>query len=649
MIRRLSLALLLAVGCSSEPEPPASWTRSLLSRAPEDASEDLSEDTAETVDGAITFDLDARTVSISAGASITYRVESPRPLALELVGSSASDGTLRVSASTLDAARRVVVDPIWPAEKVTGSTLEQRFDLWEVPKGATFELELSWENAAGDTLELRTLELVERRLPPPPILFVSADTLSARHLSAFGYARPTSPNLARFAEQAVTFERAIANAPWTLPSYITQFSGLYAGASAPPLDVRKGPLPPRALDPQRWTLAECLRANGYRTAAFTGNGFFAGDHRLNQGFDEYRAGLGVGRRLSEILPEARTWIDGLNTLDTPFVFINAMDAHGPYAPRAPFRGRFADDQSVEPLLGMAPVAKSSLPFLGQIPHYVVRLLYPKGEVPSELPVGSIRDAYDEEVLSLDAAIGELFDAWKQAGLWERSIVVVAADHGEAMRDHNWLFCHRTLFGEVTHVPLIVKLPHGRHAGRRIAQAVQLVDIFPTLVEETGLDTAGRVLHGRSLTAALDSGDERSAAPLISEGGSQRGALVELEGWRLIETRLGFAPPAVLITHPRAKAWVAARSPELARFRPGIDELADLGKQLPLQKIFARLAIDLAAPHYELFDLANDPREQVDVAAEHPQRVKAMRALLDSERARARVGQARLDRRDRRAI
>ncbi len=590
---------------------------------------------------------DPASVAVHPGETVAYRLESPRVARVELSARSDSEGRLEVAFSaigSLRGGRRALEQP----RRVAADRFELALAVPALDAGELLEIRVSWQTEGASPLALeRLLAFEERATALPPVLFISADTFSAYHTSLHGYERRTTPVLEELAREAVTFERCIANAPWTEPSYVSQFSGLYPGAALPLGEPESdgGQIVTVPLAPERWTLAEAMRAAGYRTAAFAGNPFFRQDLGFEQGFDRYApAPLGDDGLLRDMLASIRSWLAELAPSDVPFLFLNAMDTHAPYTPPAPYRGKFADDglfatERAAPVVSDFPHVLGGMHYFGQIPRYVAEGAFPPGaEIPEVMAVDELVAAYDEEVLSLDATIGDLLSAWRAAGLWEESVVIVSADHGESLGEHDWLFAHGVPWGEVTRVPLIVKLPGGGSAGSRVTQPVQLVDLYPTLLELAGLDTDGRGLHGRSLVPALF-GRELPDRPILSQGGALGGGLVEHDGWRLIEIRPEHARTAAVVTHPLARSWIAEHRPELEAVAFGqIDVEPLLGAGLT--KELYQLVFALSGPHYELYDLANDPRELIDLADSRQDRLDALRALLDGERARA--AEARID-------
>jgi arylsulfatase A-like enzyme len=255
-----------------------------------------------------------------------------------------------------------------------------------------------------------------------------------------------------------------------------------------------------------------------------------------------------------------------------------------------------------------------------------------------LPVDPIVAMYDEAILKVDDHLGRLFEDLRRRGLYDEAVVVVTGDHGESF-EHDF-YGHGCLWEDIVHVPLIVKLPGREAAGTRVAESVQLVDVYATLLDLVGHEPYAW-LHGRSLLP-LARGESRARAATFSEGGHVKQFMVEDGGWKLVELWPGQDTGDVsVLTHPRVDdAWLSTHFPALvgealtpalfARLRsedPGYaDKLADLRARLQ-------------GPFYELYDLTNDRDERRDVAGEEPQIVARLRGLLEAEKARARQAQA----------
>ena len=451
--------------------------------------------------------------------------------------------------------------------------------------------------------------------------------------------------LDRFAQTAVVFERADANACWTTPSYMSQLTGLLGSAFWSNLDdelFTDMEWNHYYLSEPHWTLAEMLRSAGYRTGAFVDNPKIGSHLGLAQGFEVYDESAA---KISHSVPrggahhaldKALSWLDGLPGEAPVFLFLQVMDVHGPYLPQPPHAGRFTGDGLGERV--ESPVGYRKRGVWGGIPGYIVAPLIGKGPRPLTMDTEPIVAAYDEEILATDAVFGELLDALEERGLGDAALVF-SADHGEAMLEHESYFSHHTVYQETLHVPLVIRFPDGLGAGVRVSQHVQMVDLFPTLGELAGLRVDREHLHGRSLLP-LVRGETLEPAVVHSIGGMFSAVSVTHAGWKLIEYRP--APdksPDVFLSWPRARALLEERYPELEGLVAGSGDRDAFEAVLAQRgtdrfRVSEEIAAELVGPLYELYDLTRDPLEQRDLAAEHPERVRELKKLLQGERRRA---------------
>jgi arylsulfatase A-like enzyme len=296
------------------------------------------------------------------------------------------------------------------------------------------------------------------------VLLVTLDTTRADRLGVYGHARPTSPNLDALASEAIVFERAYSTSSWTLPAHASLFTGKYpashgarhdpqgplvlADAAPAPRSVRA-----RGMSPQEPTLAGLLAGHGWATGAVVGGPWLMRVFGVGAGFDFYDdAGMQsqLGRRATEITENALAW---LARTEEPFLlFLNYFDPHAPYAPPP----RFAR------------------PFL------------PPGVAPDPLSLRQAPALYDGEIRYTDHELGRLFGWLRERGLWERTLVVVTADHGELLGERGDWGHERWLWEPLVHVPLIVKPAGPGRPGRREAAPVSLVDVLPLVLRELGL-------------------------------------------------------------------------------------------------------------------------------------------------------------------
>lgn len=330
--------------------------------------------------------------------------------------------------------------------------------------------------------KLRTSKLAAADAESSNVIVVVVDTLRADHLSSYGYERDTAPFIDGLAAEGVRFENAISPSSWTQPSHASMLTGRYTyetRAETQPLD---GTYP---------TIGEVMQANGYRTAAFSGNTeFFTRRQGLGRGFlhfeDNYRSvpdaffnsslygflfdfyGLrkalkyeGVPTRVlaTDINRSALKWIDGG---DRPFfVFLNYFDVHDPYTPPEPYRSRY-----------------SSIPNPGGLINGFMERYSPPltlEQIQTEI------DAYDGSISYVDDQIRNLFNELDSRGLLDHTIVIITSDHGESFGEHGILQHSASLYLSEIHVPLIVWGPGYVPAGKTVDTPVTLTSIPPTVV------------------------------------------------------------------------------------------------------------------------------------------------------------------------
>jgi arylsulfatase A-like enzyme len=311
--------------------------------------------------------------------------------------------------------------------------------------------------------------------PPPNLLLVSLDTTRADHLSTYGYARETSPNLTKLAAAGARFELAFAPAATTAPSHASVFTGRYPLAHGV---VKNG----ISLGDAEETLAEHLRAAGYQTAAIVSS--FVLDPRFGwqQGFDHYDADLsatgagrewegrivreGFERRADATTARALRWLAAQRDPARPFfLFVHYFDPHDPYDPPEPFESRFA------------------------------------GRAAPKAPASPEIARYDGEIAFSDDAIGALLEALAESGLAGSTLVTVFGDHGEGLYDHGHMAHGLHVYEEAVRIPLLFRFPGRIPADRVIAEPVSLVDLAPTLLALLGRAPVGG-LAGLNLAPAL---------------------------------------------------------------------------------------------------------------------------------------------------
>jgi arylsulfatase A-like enzyme len=347
---------------------------------------------------------------------------------------------------------------------------------------------------------LRAVPLAAPSAAPPAggrsAVLIVLDTLRRDHLSLYGYTRKTTPALDERAARGLVFDDATAVAPWTLPSHASMFTGLWPrthGAHAfRPVADQSGNIYP--LSPERVTLAEIAREHGYRTAGFSSNNAYMSSRwGIDQGFGEYvcrkprLAGVRLGaarelawrwdqrRALYEEMPyftapemtrAAITWL-GRHGDQPFFLFLNYMDVHFPNAAPGTQGLAFEDEASV----------------LGEKKHEGFARYFLGGALtPAERR--AFVNEYDRELIHLDHWVGVLLRYLEESDLDDTTLVVLTADHGEFLGEHELIAHMKDLYNEVVDVPLVVWEP-GATPGRS-ARPVQGLDLFPTILGYLGL-------------------------------------------------------------------------------------------------------------------------------------------------------------------
>ncbi len=380
--------------------------------------------------------------------------------------------------------------------------------------------------------------------PPPPIILISLDTLRPDRLGHHGYPRDTSPNLDRFAAEAVVFDRAYAQAPETLYSHASLFSSRY------PSEL--GPLRHSFRFPQDVpTLASVLRTYGYATAAMTAGGFMAEGFGLQAGFDEYYVLRDWGS-LQHTVPAALTWLDSRPADQPWFLFVHGYDAHARYLKPTPWGYAWADPQREGPARqavrapgGTRRVwgdsyypgdwAKGAFSFDELYlwgPENLASISEEEAQALTAEDHQHISDVYDGAVAYLDAHFGVLMAGLQERELLDEAVIVVFSDHGEALGEHG-LYNHIYLLeDEILAVELMLRLPGGEHGGQRRSELVGLHDVTPTLLELAGA-TEPASTRGRSLLPGLRGEETRPRQAIFSEGAHRQVSV------RSRHTRLSF--------------------------------------------------------------------------------------------------------------
>jgi choline-sulfatase len=449
----------------------------------------------------------------------------------------------------------------------------------------------------------------------PNIILFTLDTTRADRMGFLGSHRGLTPSLDRLAKESAVFARAYAQVPLTTPSHAALLTGTYPQFShiedlGAPLGADLPYIP------------DLLHHAGYQTAAFLGayildpavaapgfdRGFDLYDghfHQRKPGEDRYKS---IERRAEDVANRALGWLS--RHQQRPFfIWLHFYDAHDPYDPPEPFKSHY----SAEP--------------------------------------------YDGEIAYTDSIVGRFIDVLRRHGLYQNSVIAIAADHGEAFGEHGEERHGIFLYDETIHVPVLLKLPAERFAGERIEEQVALADVAPTLLEVAGiavpstmqsqslfpLMVAASTEGGKLGVAQSESSDARKnlTRPVYSESNYAHRAFgwSELSSWRTGKYLYVQAPKRELYdqaTDPSAAKNLAPAARVVADTLES--QLADFRKKASrVQTVPARIdptqAESLRALGYLASDITGkssadeimiDPKDKIEVAN------KFHRSLVDLE-------------------
>jgi len=410
----------------------------------------------------------------------------------------------------------------------------------------------------------------------PHVVLFLVDTLRADRVGAYGCPTPTTPAIDALAAEGIVFEQAYAPEGWTLPCLPSLFTSTFPCEHGIVVDWIADRTQRLTLNPALKTLAERLAALGYETVSSYANPYAGPVTGMTRGFElATKRPFTDGSHVSAWLAErsARPY----------FLYVHNLEPHDPW------KARPAD---IEPF--------------GQVPPAVVRRLHEltfqykpllRVDFADKQPLGTTdntaqqdavlaelhkilpqqRILYDAMVRLADRRVGSVIDALKAAGQWDQTLFILVSDHGEEFAEHGAYGHGHSAYEEMIRVPLIVKLPNGEHAGKRVQEVARLVDVLPTIAEVLGRPDLAAGARGESLLPFVRGERSRSADE-----------------------------PVVVATRINRKKY----------YRPWAESRGDVNVAVrigPFKGIWNR-----DHDHVELFRVDQDPLDQNDVCAAHPE-------------------------------
>jgi arylsulfatase A-like enzyme len=331
------------------------------------------------------------------------------------------------------------------------------------------------------------------------VLFVSVDAMRLDHMSVYGYGRPTTPNLSRFAERAVRFREAYTTSPQSVRSIASVMTGRHAAS----LVWRRDPRFPQ-LDASNTTLAEELRAHGHATAAFLNTSYFSLTAGFFQGFELVQEGTLFKDDEQVAVSRAVAWLDERRRNDEAFFsWVHIINPHAPYRDRT---------------------------------------------TPEDFGHEDV-DRYDEELASTDAALEPILEALERL---ERDghpvLTIIFSDHGEAFGEHGHVNHADCLHDEVLRIPVLVRAPGAPSADVRTLTS--LVDLYATAMSFVGL--AAQTGSSRSLMGVVQSPEACRNRPFCVRENARAEVAPTYGSTAMIRALV--APPWKLIQDVEHGAW-----------------------------------------------------------------------------------------------
>ncbi len=404
---------------------------------------------------------------------------------------------------------------------------------------------------------------VRKQISGPNVLIVVVDSMRADHLTCYGYDRETAPAIDALSRDpdSVVFRRHYAQAGYTQASTASLFSGLYGFQHG----VIRGPLLHRVrarprfffmqqLDDQIDTMAERFRRIGYRTFGVVKALQIGEKAGFAQGFDEYHGPSEIGGDESR----ARATLALASAPGPFFGYVHLAGSHHPFPPKqrhSGFMQRYGDPAATD--YDEAARIEAGVDFTTPETQDAIN----EGRLTLEPEdVEFLNLVYDAELRLTDDNVGAIIEGLAADSLYDNTLLIISADHGEELYDHDGYGHGHALWDEVIRVPLIVKFPRGRKPDalpRQVTRTTRAIDLMPALLDFVGDDPSDPLPGSRIFSA-------RPADFAYSETSDR---LTFVQGsYKLIDDR---------------------RSPLL-------------------------------------FDISTDPGEQLDLAAQNPARVRAMR-------------------------
>ncbi len=352
------------------------------------------------------------------------------------------------------------------------------------------------------------------------VVLVVNDTMRRDRVGAYGGPART-PAFDAFARANLLFDRAFTQAPWTAPSMATLFTSLYPSqhgvTSHPKIRERRDQaaadhgLEADVLASGLTTLAETLRLQGYRTAAFVGNPWLERKFGYAQGFEVYDDSLaGWETPGTMVADRALAWLKTIEPTERFFLYLHTMDSHQPYP--ALTRDELREKEAV-----IRGDTRPVTPVVSRRIAELVRLVEGAPAVTAGYPAtpALVEASYDVGLANFDGALGGFLAGLSSRPAWAKTAVVVTSDHGEALFARGYGNHGKGLYDDELAIPLAARLP-GVEASGRAGCPVGLIDLMPTLCGYLGA-ACPKSVQGENLLAPRSPGAAGTERYVFHEG------------------------------------------------------------------------------------------------------------------------------------
>jgi arylsulfatase A-like enzyme len=463
-----------------------------------------------------------------------------------------------------------------------GSSERYAWGVWRAPRILGRGIADSLIAAPFTPAEDGRATALRKALAGANVLLVILDAARAQEFGTYGYTRATTPQIDSIAAEGVVFENAFTPAVYTLAAMPSIWTSQHPDRHHSEVSFSA------RLPKDRLTLAELLSVRGIATTAFVANAVAGRAFGFDRGFAEFNEYF---HRRAEVFREVvPPWLRA-NRDKRFFAYLHFREPHFPYDPAPPFDTMFGAGGPITPALRgdaeyLKDVNQGRRPFGAEEAAHLVRL-------------------YDGNLAYADQEVGAVRKALEAEGLWDKTVVIVAADHGEALHEHGWIGHNVQLYEESIHIPLIVRFPAGTGpAGKRIKALADLLDLAPTIADVFGALGQGgsdREFQGRSLL------------PVI-EGAPGKPAVLSRTVWDR---------PIYAVRDERFKLLYNTRTGETALYDLSEDprESRDASAREPLRAAYYREAL-----HHWIAQLAERTRLSGEEARPTPEQCENLRSL-----------------------